>query len=217
MAQARCGCNQNYYDQVAGCMKCQSSSSAHYSVKDLDGYKLVCASFGETWKEIYVPGSETATTTASAASNTATNTPLPSDGSTAGDHKTANSLSGGAVAGIVVSVIALVVALSVAGYVYRRRKRDGVRDDRVEDEYKFNDTQRDSYMEQALPQYTGMIQPTLPPIANVSNLRVMNPDNEDDDLPPHTTNHHGHQQHQPSFEVTRNASPGWRRGSFDDD
>ncbi|KAG9323051.1 hypothetical protein KVV02_004603 [Mortierella alpina] len=211
-AQAKCGCNQNYYGQAEGCMRCQSSTSAHYSVKDLEGYKLVCLSMGETWKEIYIPGQTSASTTAEATGPTAP--PVPSDESTSGKHA-ANNLSNGAVAGIVVSVIALVVALTVAGYVWRKRRRESVRGEGVNDEYKFSDTQRDSYMEAALPQYTGMIQPTLPPLSNISNLRVMNPDSEDEDLPPRSANRND--QNQPSFEVNRNSSPGWRRGSFDDD
>ncbi|KAF9572106.1 hypothetical protein EC968_010359 [Mortierella alpina] len=209
-AQAKCGCNKNYYDQAAGCMSCQSSSSAHYSVKDLEGYKLVCLSLGETWKEIHIPGEPSASTSVESASPTTV--PVPSDASNSGKHTSSNNLSNGAVAGIVVSVIALVVALTVAGYVWRKRKRESVRGEGVNDEYKFSDTQRDSYMEAALPQYTGMIQPTLPPLSNISNLRVMNPDSEDEDLPANRR-----VQNQPSFEVNRNSSPGWRRGSFDDD
>ncbi|KAF9962663.1 hypothetical protein BGZ70_008002 [Mortierella alpina] len=212
-AQAKCACNQNYYDLATGCMRCQSSSSAHYSVKDLEGYKLVCLSYGETWKAINMPDQPSASTTAATTGPTAV--PVPSDESTSGKHTSSNNLSSGAVAGIVVSVIALVVALTVAGYVWRRRKRETVRGEGVNDEYKFSDTHRDSYMEAALPQYTGMIQPTLPPLSNISNLRVMNPDSEDEDLPPRSANRR--LQNQPSFEVNRNSSPGWRRGSFDDD
>jgi len=47
-----------------------------------------------------------------------------------------------------------------------------------------------------------------------SNLRVMNPDSDDDD-------NHGQENSRfpkgSSFEVKRGMSPGWRRGSFDDD
>ncbi|KAF9278980.1 hypothetical protein BGZ68_008203 [Mortierella alpina] len=211
-AQAKCGCNQNYYELAKGCMRCQSSTSASYSVKDVEGYKLVCLSFGETWKAIHNPNEPSASTPAGTTGPTAV--PVPSDESTSGKHTT-NNLSNGAVAGIVVSVIALVVALTVAGYVWRKRRRESVPGDGVNDEYKFSDTQRDSYMEAALPQYTGMIQPTLPPLSNISNLRVMNPDSEDEDLPPSSANRKV--QNQPSFEVNRNSSPGWRRGSFDDD
>ncbi|KAF9584641.1 hypothetical protein BGW38_005764, partial [Lunasporangiospora selenospora] len=111
----------------------------------------------------------------------------------------------------IVSAIALVVALSVAGYVYTRRKRDRVKDMENDRQYKYA-SQHDSYHETALPQYTGMIQPTLPPISKVSNLRVMNPDSDEDDR---STHKHA-QPGQPSFEVRRTSSPGWRRGSFDD-
>ncbi|KAF9181068.1 hypothetical protein BGZ51_005672 [Haplosporangium sp. Z 767] len=131
--------------------------------------------------------------------------------SSSGETST-NHLSSGAIAGIVVSVVALVVALSVAGYVWRRR-RENLRHP-ADDEYKYNDSQRDSYMEVALPQYTGMIQPTLPPIANISNLRVMNPDSDDEDR---GGTSRSRQLEHSSFEVNRNSSPGWRRGSFDDD
>ncbi|KAG0263593.1 hypothetical protein BG011_008537 [Mortierella polycephala] len=195
---------------MAGCLRCQSSSSASYSVKDLEGYKLVCTSFGETWKAIHIPGQ---TTTSTTALPTTTLPPVPSDGSSSGGTSTnTNHLSSGAIAGIVVSVVALVVALSVAGYVWRRRREN--LQPRTDDEYKYSDSQRDSYMEVALPQYTGMIQPTLPPIAKVSNLRVMNPDSDDED---HGATLRSRQQEHSSFEVNRNSSPGWRRGSFDDD
>lgn len=196
--QAPCGCNQNYYDQVhylsplisdvqtqftilyrgpwlifflscsqmVECLRCQSSSSATYSVKDLEGYKLVCTSFGETWKEIHIPD-QTTTSTTTLPTTTTTLSPVPSNGSSSGGTSTStNHLSSGAIAGIVVSVVALVVALSVAGYVWRRRREN--LQHRTNDEYKYSDSQRDSYMEVALPQYTGMIQPTLPPIAKVS-------------------------------------------------
>lgn len=43
-----------------------------------------------------------------------------------------------------------------------------------------------------------------------SNLRVMNPDEDDDYVPTK-------EGYEKSFEVKRDSSPGWRRGSFDDD
>ena len=67
-----------------------------------------------------------------------------------------------------VSVVALIVALSVAAYVYSRRRREHVAADDDLDEYKYNTTSRDSYMDSSLPQYTGQIQPVLPPISKVS-------------------------------------------------
>ncbi|KAF9976736.1 hypothetical protein BGZ73_007961 [Actinomortierella ambigua] len=156
-------------------------------------------------------------------SPTATNTNLPATSNPG--QSSSHSLSSGAIAGIIVSIVALIVALSVAGYVYARRKKE--KEQREADEiYKYGDDQRTSYMEVPLPQYTGMIQPTLPPLPNITNLRVTNPDTDDEEA-----NHHHHQlqhhhqhpdppfhhEHQPSFEVKRNSSPGWRRGSFDDD
>lgn len=67
-----------------------------------------------------------------------------------------------------VSVIALIVALSVAAYVYSRRRREHVAADEDLDEYKYNTNSRDSYMDGSLPQYTGQIQPVLPPISKIS-------------------------------------------------
>ncbi|KAF9100307.1 hypothetical protein BGX27_000453 [Mortierella sp. AM989] len=216
--QAPCGCNQNYYDQMVGCLRCQSSSSAHYSVKELSAYQLVCQSYHQTWKEINLPSPTT--TTATTTTTTLATTISPSVTSTpTSDQITRDSndgLSSGAIAGIVVSIIALIVALSVAAYVWGRRKRDNARDMADLDEFKYRDTHSDSYMEAALPQYTGMIQPSLPPISKVSNLRVMNPDSEDEDAT--NAGYTRQRQHnQQSFEVQRNNSPGWRRGSFDDD
>ncbi|KAG0312013.1 hypothetical protein BGZ99_009778, partial [Dissophora globulifera] len=218
--QAACACNQNYYDQMVGCLKCQSSTSAHYSVKALPDYQLVCQSYGQAWKQINLPSQSTtsaaptsvATSTAPGASTTPGSITSPG-----GNTSSSNSLSSGAIAGIVVSVIALIVALSVAAYVYGRRKRESLRQQGDIDEYKYRDSP-DSYMEVALPQYTGMIQPTLPPISKVSNLRVMNPDSDDDEAGALSTQPRRPQQKQPSsFEVNRTSSPGWRRGSFDDD
>ncbi|KAI1315827.1 hypothetical protein EDD11_000322 [Mortierella claussenii] len=219
------------YVAMVGCLKCQSSSSAKYSVKDLAGYQLVCQSYGQTWKQINFPNqtttisaSTTATATSSMAGGGGAVVPTSVDGNPSSGNKSTSgsgnsSLSSGAIAGIVVSVIALIVALSVAGYVWGRRRRDSVRHTDL-DEYKYRDTQPDSYMEVALPQYTGMIQPTLPPISKVSNLRVMNPDSDEDEEMIHAGGLHrqqSQQQSQQSFEVRRTSSPGWRRGSFDDD
>ncbi|KAF9155299.1 hypothetical protein BGX21_004529 [Mortierella sp. AD011] len=67
----------------------------------------------------------------------------------------------------------------------------------------------------ALPQYTGMIQSSLPPISKVSNLRVMNPDSEDEEAA--AASGRQRQSKPQSFEVQRTTPPGWRRGSFDDD
>ncbi|KAG0353732.1 hypothetical protein BGZ54_002087, partial [Gamsiella multidivaricata] len=195
---------------------CQSSSSAHYSVKDIDSYKLVCLSMNQQWKLINLPNQTTTTITptittpsTSMGASVPTTIDAPSGNKTVGGIGSGNSsLSSGAIAGIVVSVIALVVALSVAAYVWGRRRRDRARNAGGLDEYKYRDTQPDSYMEVALPQYTGMIQPTLPPISKVSNLRVMNPDSDDDENGSHSALRN-HSQHQPSFEVRRTSSPGW--------
>ncbi|KAF9134009.1 hypothetical protein BGW39_008353 [Mortierella sp. 14UC] len=215
-AQAPCGCNQNYYDLMANCMKCESSDTADYSVQPLDLYKRICQSMNQEWKDINNPNGTVTTTTTNSAKSTspATSTsasPTASDGATSGST---SSLSNGAIAGIVVSVIALIVALSVAGYVYARRRREHVGAVVDLDEYKYNTTSRDSYNDGSLPQYTGQIQPVLPPISKISNLRVMNPDSDEEGgaaIPAR------HSQHQASFEVNRTSSPGWRRGSFDDD
>jgi len=117
----------------------------------------------------------------------------------------------------VVSAIALIVALSVAGYVYTRRRRDHLKQQEDDDLYKFQETNRGPYMETQLPQYTGMIQPSLPSLPQLTNLRVMNPDSDEEDM---TRGPQGRfEEHKPnsSFEVARTSSPGWRRGSFDDD
>ncbi|KAG0239970.1 hypothetical protein BGW41_007365 [Actinomortierella wolfii] len=216
MAQAPCACNLNYYQLAERCMDCQTSTTATYTIVNMEFYKNICASFGVQWTDVYVPPSTTTTTT-SAPSPTNTNLPVTSDPQTS-----SHPLSSGAIAGIVVSIIALIVALAVAGYVYTRRKKE--KEQREADEmYKYGSDQRNSYMEVPLPQYTGMIQPTLPPLPNITNLRVTNPDMDDDDGGYHQLQHQQHpdppfhHEHQPSFEVKRNSSPGWRRGSFDDD
>ncbi|KAG9070690.1 hypothetical protein KI688_008229 [Linnemannia hyalina] len=68
----------------------------------------------------------------------------------------------------VVSAIALIVALSVAGYVYARRRREMARQKEEEDLYKFQENSRNSYMEAPLPQYTGMIQSSLPSLPQLT-------------------------------------------------
>ncbi|KAG0350052.1 hypothetical protein BG005_010410 [Podila minutissima] len=201
-AKAPCACNQNFYDLVGNCLSCQTSTSAKYSVKPLDLYKQVCLSFHQTWQEIYIPNRPSTSSTPEP-----TITPEPSDDAGGSSHV---GLSSGAIAGIVVSAIALIVALSVALYVYQRRKRDLARQQEEDELYKYNGQARSSYMEVPLPQYTGMIQPTLPPLPQITNLRVMNPDADDDYV-------HSKEGYNKSFEVKRNSSPGWRRGSFDDD
>ncbi|KAK3809766.1 MAG: hypothetical protein JOS17DRAFT_764620, partial [Linnemannia elongata] len=212
--QAPCACNQNYYTMINSCLTCETSTSANYTVAALDLYKAVCSSQNQVWKDINNPNGTVTTTTkptsTTASATTTTISPSGLDGATKGSS---SSLSNGAIAGIVVSVIALIVALSVAAYVYSRRRREHVAADDDLDEYKYNTNSRDSYMDGSLPQYTGQIQPALPPISKISNLRVMNPDSDDEasgaapTRPP---------QHQASFEVNRTSSPGWRRGSFDD-
>jgi lipopolysaccharide export system protein LptC len=67
-----------------------------------------------------------------------------------------------------VSAIALLVALSVAGYVYTRRRRDQLKQREDDEMYKFQETNRNSYMETSLPQYTGMIQPSLPSLPQLT-------------------------------------------------
>ncbi|KAF9351051.1 hypothetical protein BGX34_000842 [Mortierella sp. NVP85] len=222
LEQMQCACNQNYYDLVKDCMRCQTSTTSNYTVLDLETYKTLCQTYGHEWTTLPVPKPST-----TSAPPTATTTTTSSAIITPPGNKTNgvshNNLSSGAIAGIIVSVVALIVALSVAGYVWNRRRKDTVRDAGNSDEYKYHrDNQAESYMESALPQYTGMIQPTLPPISNISGLRVMNPDDDDEGMsnptraapvapfaqPPKKTG---------SFEVRRNSNPGWRRGSFDDD
>ncbi|KAF9406422.1 hypothetical protein BGZ94_003119 [Podila epigama] len=211
--QAPCACNQNYYGQIKECLRCESSPRANYTVKAQPDYELVCLSFGQEWKPINLPQTSTTTTTTTTTFTSTTTGSLPSDSATNGSNKvTTDGLSSGALAGIIVSVVALIVALSVAGYVYSRRRRERAK----ARDYKYSTAQRDSFMEVALPQYTGMIQPTLPPISKVTNLRVMNPDSDDDEAPSKPPQRLSQQQANPSFEVNR-SSPGWRRGSFDDD
>ncbi|KAG9065688.1 hypothetical protein KI688_001977 [Linnemannia hyalina] len=217
--QAPCACNQNYYSMITNCLTCETSSSANYTVAAIDLYKAICSSQNQVWKDINNPnGTVTTTTTTAPTSTTASSTittisPSGLDGPPTGSSP---SLSNGAIAGIVVSVIALIVALSVAGYVYSRRRREHVAAVDDLDEYKYNTNSRDSYMDGSLPQYTGQIQSVLPPISKISNLRVMNPDSDDEAGGAAPTRPPQHQS-QGSFEVNRNSSPGWRRGSFDDD
>ncbi|KAG0040458.1 hypothetical protein BGZ82_002542 [Podila clonocystis] len=187
---------------MLSCLRCQSSTSAKYSVKPVDQYKQVCLSFHQSWQDIYIP-----TKPSTSSTTEPTGAPEPSNDAGGSSHV---SLSSGAIAGIVVSAIALIVALSVALYVYQRRKRDLARQQEEDELYKYNSQARNSYMEVPLPQYTGMIQPTLPPLPQITNLRVMNPDADDD----YVQTKEGYHK---SFEVNRNSSPGWRRGSFDDD
>ncbi|KAG0215646.1 hypothetical protein BGX28_008892 [Mortierella sp. GBA30] len=200
------------------CLTCQSSDTAHLSVKPLADYKLVCQSLGVTaFPAILIPG-QSQSTSAPAPTDSNTSSGGSSSGSTGGSH---SSLPSGAIAGIIVSAIALIVALSVAGYVFTKRKRDLARQQEEDELYKYQETNRNSYIEAPLPQYTGMIQSSLPQLPQLTNLRVMNPDNEDDDAhyynklqEPNFPKSHGAEGS--SFEVHRN-SPGWRRGSFDDD
>ncbi|KAF9293779.1 hypothetical protein BKA57DRAFT_34753 [Linnemannia elongata] len=213
--QAPCACNQNYYGMINSCLTCETSTSANYTVAPIDLYKAVCLSQNQVWKDINNPnGTVTTTTTTPTKTASSTTTTISPSGLDGGNTGSSSSLSNGAIAGIVVSVIALIVALSVAAYVYSRRRREHVAADEDLDEYKYNTNSRDSYMDGSLPQYTGQIQPVLPPISKISNLRVMNPDSDDEaggaapTRPP---------QQQASFEVNRTSSPGWRRGSFDDD
>ncbi|KAG0057216.1 hypothetical protein BGZ83_000629 [Gryganskiella cystojenkinii] len=169
------------------------------------------------WPGTYVfqsgPACATTTTSATTPSGT-TDSSNGSNPGTSGPSHNNNALSSGAIAGIVVSAIALVVALSVAGYVFNRRRREQAKQREEDELYKYQETNRNSYMEVPLPQYTGMIQSSLPSLPQLTNLRVMNPDSDEEG---------GHESNDPrfkggsSFEVGRTSSPGWRRGSFDDD
>ncbi|KAF8958739.1 hypothetical protein BGZ46_001904, partial [Entomortierella lignicola] len=203
---------------IVACLTCESSSSAHYSVENIADYKLVCLSFGQAWKQINLPNATTTTTTTTTATATTTTsstiTNNPSNDTSSKDNN--NSLSSGAIAGIAVSIVALIVAISVAVYVCARRRREE-RNVTDLDTFKYRDTHSDSFMETSLPQYTGMIQSPLAPISKLSNLRVMNPDSDDEGATNVARNGRQRQQDHPSFEVQRNSSPGWRRGSFDDD
>ncbi|KAF9907808.1 hypothetical protein EC991_010500 [Linnemannia zychae] len=197
--------------QTDSCLKCQSSTNAHYSVMPLPDYKAMCVFYGQTsFPDLPLPPGATSTTSHTPLP---TNTSLPSEGDNSTSGSTHSSLSSGAVAGIVVSAVALIVALSVAGYVYTRRKRELARQKEEEELYKFQENSRNSYMEAPLPQYTGMIQSSIPSLPQLTNLRVMNPDSDEDE----NRGHGGPFHKGNSFEVQRGSSPGWRRGSFDDD
>ncbi|KAF9146339.1 hypothetical protein BGX30_001353 [Mortierella sp. GBA39] len=209
-AEAVCQCNQNFYSQITFCLQCQSSSSANYTVMPLPEYKALCVYYNQPTFPFLAGGVVVATTTTSQ-STQPTSEPMPSEGNNGGSGSSHSGLSSGAVAGVVVSAIALIVALSVAGYVYTRRKREMAKQKEEEDLYKFQENSRNSYMEAPLPQYTGMIQSSLPSLPQLTNLRVMNPDSDDED------NHGQTRLNTKSFEVQRGAPPGWRRGSFDDD
>ncbi|KAF9180122.1 hypothetical protein BGZ51_000097 [Haplosporangium sp. Z 767] len=165
LIQAPCACNQNFYGQATSCLSCQSSDTAHLSVKPLADYKLVCQSMGQqAWPEVYIPG-QTQTTT----SVVPTSSSLPTNGSDASKSGSSHSgLSSGAVAGIIVSAIALIVALAVAGYVFARRRRDLAKRQEDEELYKFQETTRNSYIEAPVPQYTGMIEPSLPALPQIT-------------------------------------------------
>ncbi|KAG0379487.1 hypothetical protein BGX24_000227 [Mortierella sp. AD032] len=207
---AACQCNLVVYNQTASCMTCQSSTSAKYSVIDLPGYKRLCTFFGQKdFPDFPIPASSSTTSQPALP----TGSDLPSEGGKGGSASSHSSLSSGAVAGIIVSAVALIVALSVAGYVYARRKRELAKQKEEEELYKFQENSRNSYMEAPLPQYTGMIQSSHPSLPQLTNLRVMNPDSDDDDNRAHGGPFHKGN----SFEVQRGSSPGWRRGSFDDD
>ncbi|KAG0250131.1 hypothetical protein BG011_008645 [Mortierella polycephala] len=194
------------------CLKCQSSDSAKLSVKPEADYKLVCQSMGQQeWPAVYIPG-QTQTTTSIAP----TDSSLPTNGSDSSNSGSSHSgLSSGAVAGIIVSAIALIVALAVAGYVFARRRRDLAKRREDEELYKFQGATRNSYIETPVPQYTGMIEPSLPPLPQITNLRVMNPDNDDNYLD--RQNSESTKYSNTLSHATKGSSPGWRRGSFDDD
>lgn len=209
-AEAACQCNQNFYSQITDCLGCQRSASANYTVMALPEYKALCVYYNQPTFPL-LPGGVVVTTTTSSQSTQPTSGPLPSEGINGGSGSSHSGLSSGAVAGVVVSAIALIVALSVAGYVYTRRKREVARQKEEEDLYKFQENSRNSYMEAPLPQYTGMIQSSLPSLPQLTNLRVMNPDSDEED------NHGQSRFNKKSFEVQRGTPPGWRRGSFDDD
>ncbi|KAG0332797.1 hypothetical protein BG004_001096, partial [Podila humilis] len=147
--QAPCACNENFYNQTTACLKCESSDRASYSVHELGGYKLVCESYNQPWKIINMPNAPSPSKSTTTTTSSSTGTALPSDNATAGDNPSSSSssnLSNGALAGM-----------------RRQRERS-----KADDDYKYNSAHRDSYMEVALPQYNGMIQPILPPISKVS-------------------------------------------------
>lgn len=208
--QAPCACNQNFYDQVQQCVACQTSDTAKLTIKPINDYKLVCQSLGQTnFPAVYIPGQASSTTGSSAPAETTS----PSSGHP-GYGVSHSSLSSGAVAGIIVSIIALVVALVVAAYVFTRRRRDVARQKEEDEIYKYHHHEgtHDSYMETPAPQYSG-IHSSLPVMPQMTNLRVMNPDADEDEERNHPKHKSGEAR---AFEVQR-ASPGWRRGSFDDD
>ncbi|KAG0292705.1 hypothetical protein BGZ97_005522, partial [Linnemannia gamsii] len=176
--EAPCQCFGNFYDQIVACLGCQKSPTADYSVMPLAEYKAMCIYYGQP-NFPALPGGVVVNPTTSI-QPTQSSGPLPSDGSNGGSSSH-SGLSSGAVAGIIVSAIALIVALSVAGYVYVRRKREMARQKEEEELYKFQENSRNSYMEAPLPQYTGMIQSSLPSLPQLTNLRVMNPDSDDDE------------------------------------
>ncbi|KAG0279269.1 hypothetical protein BGZ96_001996 [Linnemannia gamsii] len=173
-------------------------------------YKAMCVYYGQATFPA-LPGGVVVNPTTSTHPTQPSSEPMPSEGNNGGSSNH-SGLSSGAVAGIIVSAIALIVALSVAGYVYNRRRREMTRQREEEELYKFQENSRNSYMEAPLPQYTGMIQSSLPSLPQLTNLRVMNPDSEDED-----NNAQNRFNKKQSFEVQRGTSPGWRRGSFDDD
>ncbi|KAF9365583.1 hypothetical protein BGX34_009409 [Mortierella sp. NVP85] len=205
--QAPCACNKNFYDQVETCVACQSSDTAKLQVLPLADYTAVCASMGQGFPAFYSPVKTTSTVGPAPTSSSLPSTAHPGSGSAS--H---SSLSPGAVAGIVVSVIALMVALSVAGYVFMRR-REIAKEKEREEVYKYQE-RTDSYGETALPQYTG-IQSSLPTLPQLTNLRVMNPDNDvDEERNIGSDSKPGHAN---GLDAPRQTPPGWRRGSFDDD
>ncbi|KAF9081902.1 hypothetical protein BGX23_000312, partial [Mortierella sp. AD031] len=166
-ARAACECNQNFYTQINGCLECQTSDTAKYSAAPLEVYKGLCAGLGQATFPSYPPPVGVTSTSTQPTVPTATTT-LPSDENNAGSGSSHSGLSSGAVAGIVVSAIALIVALSVAGYVYTRRKRELTKQKEEEELYKFQENSRNSYMEAPLPQYTGMIQSSLPSLPQLT-------------------------------------------------
>ncbi|KAF8933608.1 hypothetical protein BGZ47_010799 [Haplosporangium gracile] len=206
--EAVCQCNQNFYNQITDCLGCQRSASANYTVIPLPEYKALCVYYNQPTFPPLQGGVVVTTTTSQSTQPTSEPSPSEINGGSGSSH---SGLSSGAVAGIIVSAIALIVALSVAGYVYTRRKREMAKQKEEEDLYKFQENSRNSYMEAPLPQYTGMIQSSLPSLPQLTNLRVMNPDSDDED------NNGQMRFNKKSIEVQRDTSPGWRRGSFDDD
>ncbi|KAF9997644.1 hypothetical protein BGZ65_006758 [Modicella reniformis] len=205
LEQAPCACNQNYYDQIVACLACQSSDSAKLQAKPLPDYKLVCQSLGQpNFPPIYMPSTST--------SATSTNSPAPSSGVHSSSGSSHSGLSPGAVAGIVVSAIALIVALSVAVYVFRRRRE--IRQKEHDDLYKYQEAAHEAYMDAPLPQYSG-IQSSLPALPQLTNLRVMNPDNEEEEE--RINNGTTKLEDNNGLNTPQHSSPGWRRGSFDDD